>query len=308
MRAHSTQLPRRRARQGPFRPRAARSTPQSALAAPNPARLTAALCSRAALARIAQVGVFAALMGALPYVRDRMLADPRFLFKVGCEVGIDGFLACFAEARRVAHDFWTEAEFFVSDLLVGCVLDASLVTLLAAPAKLGAASPRAVALARGGRFAPLWAAAAELPASLVAAAPPGMRYTLAQRAFGFALKSLQFGAAGAACGLVGQGMANTAASARAAMRRKRDPKYAHDAHTLIMPPLARTALVWGLFMGASAHTRLQAVVAIERVVESLPVAQRVGALPMAVSLVIRTANNIIGGEQFVDLARWAGVQ
>jgi hypothetical protein len=61
-------------------------------------------------------------------------------------------------------------------------------------------------------------------------------------------------------------------------------------------------------MGASAHSRLQAVVAIERIVESLPVAQRVGALPLAVSLIIRTANNIIGGEQFVDLARWAGVQ
>jgi len=28
-----------------------------------------------------QVGIFAALMRALPYVRDKMLADPRFLFK-----------------------------------------------------------------------------------------------------------------------------------------------------------------------------------------------------------------------------------
>ena len=204
----------------------------------------------------------------------------------------------------MSHNFWSEAEFFVSDLLVGCVLDATLVALLASPAKLGAASPRAAALARGGHFAPLWAVAAELPASLFAAAPPGVRYTVAQRAFGFALKSLQFGAAGAACGLLGQAMANTAASARAAMRRKRDPQYAHDAHTLIMPPLARTALVWGLFMGASAHTRLQAVVAIERIVESLPVSQRVAALPMAISLVIRMANNIIGGEQFVDLAAW----
>ena len=227
--------------------------------------------------------------------------------QLGAEVGIDGFMACFAEARRVAHDFWSEAEFFVSDLLVGCVLDATLVTLLAAPAKLGAASPRAAALARGGHFAPLFAVAAELPASLFAAAPPGVRYTAAQRAFGFALKSLQFGAAGAACGLVGQAMANTAASARAAMRRTRDPQYAHDAHTLIMPPLARTALVWGLFMGASAHTRLQVVVAIERIVESLPVSQRVAALPMAVSLIIRTANNIIGGEQFVDLAAWGAL-
>ena len=45
-----------------------------------------------------------------------------------------------------------------------------------------------------------------------------------------------------------------------------------------------------------------------RAVEALPLAKRVPALANAATVVIRFANNIYGGEQFVDLARWAGVQ
>jgi hypothetical protein len=224
------------------------------------------------------------------------------------EVGIDAVLASFAELRRRGGDFWSEAEFFLSDLLVGCALDATLVALMASPAKLGKLSPSAAALAAGGRFARLRAAAAALPPSVFAAAPPGMTYTLGARAVGFAFKGMQFALVGAACGLVGQAMANTAAAARATLRRKKDAKYAEEADTIVMPSLARTAMVWGLFMGASANSRLQCVVGIERFVEALPVSKRFGALPVAVTLLSRFTNNIIGGEQFVDLARWAGVQ
>ena len=217
-------------------------------------------------------------------------------------------LEAFAELRRKSHNFWEEAEFFVSDMLVGCVLDFSLVALMAPAARLGGLAPAASALARGGRLAKLRAAAAELPPALFAAAPAGMRYTATQRAVGFALKSVQFAAVGAACGLIGQAMANTAAQARANIRRKQDPAYAKTAATLVMPPLPRTALVWGLFMGTSANWRLQAVVGVERVVESLAVSRRVRALPLAATFTLRFVNNIIGGEQFCDLARWAGVQ
>ncbi len=223
-------------------------------------------------------------------------------------MGLDIALEAFAELRRKSHSFWEEAEFFVSDMLVGSVLDFTLVSLMAPAAKLGGLSPAAAVLARGGRLAKLRAAAAELPCSLFCAAPLGVRYTLTQRAFGFALQSVRFAAVGAACGLIGQAMANTAAHARANIRRKQDPAYAKSAATLIMPPLPRTALVWGLFMGTSANVRLQGVVGIERLVESLAVSRRVRALPLTATFLLRFVNNVVGGEQFCDLARWAGVQ
>jgi hypothetical protein len=42
-----------------------------------------------------------------------------------------------AELRKRGDDFWGEFEFYLSDLLVGLVMDVVLVTLLAPPALIG---------------------------------------------------------------------------------------------------------------------------------------------------------------------------
>lgn len=74
-----------------------------------------------------------------------------------------------------------------------------------------------------------------------------------------------------------------------------------------MPPLFRTALVWGLFMGVSSNLRYQAVFGLERLVDAT-VARRVPQVAYATTVGIRFVNNVIGGENFIDMARWAGVQ
>ncbi len=43
-----------------------------------------------------------------------------------------------AEVRKRGADFWDEFEFYLSDLVVGCVLDVVLVSLMAPTATLGA--------------------------------------------------------------------------------------------------------------------------------------------------------------------------
>lgn len=45
-----------------------------------------------------------------------------------------------------------------------------------------------------------------------------------------------------------------------------------------------------------------------RAVESLPLVSKVPVVANIATVVVRFANNIYGGENFVDLARWAGVQ
>lgn len=45
--------------------------------------------------------------------------------------------ATVAEVRKRGDDFWDEFEFYLSDLVVGCVLDCVLVGLLAPAAPLG---------------------------------------------------------------------------------------------------------------------------------------------------------------------------
>lgn len=74
-----------------------------------------------------------------------------------------------------------------------------------------------------------------------------------------------------------------------------------------IPSVAQTALVWGLFMGTSSNVRYQAVFGIERAVD-LTIAKKVPQAAYIATIVVRFINNIIGGENFIDMARWAGVQ
>lgn len=75
-------------------------------------------------------------------VRDRLLADPNYLFKCLVEVIIDSGCATVAEVRKRGDDFWREFEFYLSDLLVGLVLDVALVTLITPVAVLGTGAVR----------------------------------------------------------------------------------------------------------------------------------------------------------------------
>ncbi|KAL4290915.1 hypothetical protein GQ457_14G020530 [Hibiscus cannabinus] len=90
-------------------------------------------------------------------LRNRMLADPSFLFKVGTEIVIDSCCATFAEIQKRGNDFWTEFELYLADLLVGMVVDIALVGMLAPYARFGQPS------ASRGLYGSLQRATAALP-------------------------------------------------------------------------------------------------------------------------------------------------
>nr|CAB3487694.1 unnamed protein product [Digitaria exilis] len=75
-----------------------------------------------------------------------------------------------------------------------------------------------------------------------------------------------------------------------------------------VPPLVKSAALWGVFLAVSSNTRYQIINGLERVVEASPVTKRVPPVAMAFTVGVRFANNIYGGMQFVDWARWSGVQ
>lgn len=83
--------------------------------------------------------------------------------------------------------------------------------------------------------------------------------------------------------------------------------YGAKEEDVAVPPVLETGLVWAAFMGLSANTRYQAVFGLERIVDET-IARRVPQVAYLTTTVIRFANNIIGGEQFIDMARWAGIQ
>ena len=82
----------------------------------------------------------------VPWFRDRLIYDRRFLFKVGAEIAIDSGCATAAEFNKRGAKFWDEFEFYLSDLLVGLVMDVALVGLMAPVAVLGKSRP----VAKGG--------------------------------------------------------------------------------------------------------------------------------------------------------------
>ncbi|KAA8516372.1 hypothetical protein F0562_016665 [Nyssa sinensis] len=108
-------------------------------------------------------------------LRNRMLADPSFLFKIGTEIVIDSCCATFAEVQKRGKDFWAEFELYTADLLVGVVVNIALVGMLAPYARIGKLS-----VSKGflGRMQHAYAA---LPSSVFEAERPGCGFTVKQR-------------------------------------------------------------------------------------------------------------------------------
>ncbi|KAG7556128.1 Protein RETICULATA-related [Arabidopsis suecica] len=235
------------------------------------------------------------LMRSCAMLRNRMLADPSFLFKVGTEIAIDSCCATFAEVQKRGEDFWSEFELYAADLLVGLVVDVALVGLLAPYARIGKPS-----VASTGLFKDLKRACASLPSSVFEAERPGCKFSVNQRIATFFYKGLLYGSVGFGCGLIGQGIANLIMTAKRSVKKSEED--------VPIPPLFESAALWGVFLGISSNARYQIINGLERIVEGSTAAKRIPVVAMAFTVGVRFANNLYGGMQFVDWAKLSGVQ
>lgn len=228
-------------------------------------------------------------------LRNRLLADQGFLFKLFTEIAIDSGCATFAEVQKRGDDFWNEFELYMADLIVGVVVDAALVGMLAPFVQFRKTAPAIGVVAR------LSHTIQALPSSVFEAATPGRRFSIQQRIGSYFYKGIQYGAVGFTCGIIGQGIANSI------MHLKRKLKKSEE-KDIPVPPLVKSAALWGVFLAVSSNTRYQVVNGLERLVERSPAAKSLPVVAMAFTVGIRFANNTYGGMQFVDWARWSGVQ
>ncbi|XP_020252461.1 protein RETICULATA, chloroplastic-like [Asparagus officinalis] len=226
--------------------------------------------------------------------RNLMLADPSFLFKVGTEIIIDTCCATFAEVQKRGKDFWAEFELYTADLLVGTVVNIALVAMLAPYARIGRPSASKGFL---GRMARAYGA---LPSSVFEAERPGCKFSVRQRIETYVYKGFLYGSVGFVCGLIGQGIANLIMTAKRTVKKSEED--------VPIPPLLKSATLWGVFLAVSSNTRYQIINGLERLVEASPMARRAPPVAMAFTVGVRFANNVYGGMQFVDWARCSGVQ
>ncbi|KAJ9543277.1 hypothetical protein OSB04_022984 [Centaurea solstitialis] len=212
--------------------------------------------------------------------RSRVAADPQFPFKVLMEEVV-GVSACVLGDMASRPNFGlNELDFVFSTLVVGSIMNFTLMYLLAPT---------------------MTSASASLP-FIFANSPtshmfePGA-YSLMNRLGTFVYKGTVFAAVGFAAGLVGTALSNGLIK----MRKKMDPSFESPNKP---PPTVLNALTWAIHMGLSSNFRYQTLNGIEFVL-----AKGLPPLAFKSSVVgLRLVNNVLGGMSFVILARMTGSQ
>uniref|UniRef100_A0A2P2J6T7 Uncharacterized protein LOC105121831 n=1 Tax=Rhizophora mucronata TaxID=61149 RepID=A0A2P2J6T7_RHIMU len=212
--------------------------------------------------------------------RSRVAADPQFPFKVLMEELV-GVTACVLGDMASRPNFGlNELDFVFSTLVVGCILNFTLMYLLAPTMSASSATLPAIF--------------ANCPNSHMF--EPGA-YTLLNRLGTLVYKGTIFAAVGFAAGLVGTAISNGLIN----MRKKMDPTFETPNKP---PPTLLNALTWALHMGISSNLRYQTLNGVEFVLAK-------GLPPLAFKtsvVVLRCVNNVLGGMSFVILARLTGSQ
>ncbi|CAK8542180.1 unnamed protein product [Lathyrus sativus] len=212
--------------------------------------------------------------------RSRVAADPQFPFKVLMEELV-GVTACVLGDMASRPNFGlNELDFVFSTLVVGAILNFTLMYLLAPT--LGSAS------------ATLPAIFASCPKSHMF--EPGA-FSLLDRLGTLVYKGTIFSAVGFGAGLAGTALSNGLIK----LRKKMDPTFETPNKA---PPTLLNSLTWAAHMGLSSNFRYQTLNGAEFMLE-----RALNPLVFKASvLVLRVANNVLGGMSFVVLARLTGAQ
>ncbi|KAJ7295834.1 hypothetical protein O6H91_Y160900 [Diphasiastrum complanatum] len=213
--------------------------------------------------------------------RARVRADPQFAYKVLMEEVV-GLGACVLGDMASRSNFGlNELDFVFCTLVVGSIVNFSLMYLLA---------PTSAA-----------ACVSQLP-GLFASCPPGHMfepgmYSVIDRAGTFVYKGTVFAAVGFAAGLVGTAISTLLLQ----VRKTVDPDFVPQNNP---PPTILNAATWALHMGLSSNFRYQALNGLE-----FALAKVLNPATFKASVIAtRGLNNLIGGTSFVMLARLTGSQ
>ncbi|MFS7945752.1 hypothetical protein Hanom_Chr06g00527861 [Helianthus anomalus] len=213
--------------------------------------------------------------------RARVAADPQFPFKVLMEEVVGVGSAVLGDMATRPNFGLNELDFVFSTLVVGSILNFTLMYLLA-PTMASSS-------------------AAGLP-FIFANCPTGHMfepgsYSLVNRLGTLVYKGTVFAAVGLAAGLVGTALSNGLIK----MRKKMDPNFESPNKP---PPTLLNAMTWAIHMGVSSNVRYQALNGIEYLLaKGLP-----PVLFKSSVIGLRMANNVLGGMTFVMLARITGSQ
>lgn len=225
---------------------------------------------------------------AIPSFRARFLADSAFAFKLLVQEVIGNGTALASEIAVRGKDIVDELEYVASDLIVGSVIEAAFVWLLAPTIRVPSENAGVVAKYIG-----------SLPSHIFQPSTVVQKFTLGQRCGSFIYAGIQYGVMGFAGGVVGTWITYGLIE----MRKRLDKEYKPERP---LPAVVPNSAAWGAFLAASSNTRFQIVEGMELGIARLA-AGRAPAVVNGSIVGLRLANNYWGGVQFVQFFRFLGL-
>ncbi|KAK4756711.1 hypothetical protein SAY87_006838 [Trapa incisa] len=231
--------------------------------------------------------------------RERLLADPKFLHRLAIEESISITTTLLAQYERRKEKFFEELDYVITDTFRGTVVDFFTVWLPAPTLSFlsyadEANSPNSIDALRG--------LLGSIPDNAFQKNLAGKDWNLSHR-----IASVLFGGVKlASVGFISSIGAVAASNTLFAVRKLANPDLVAKQLTR-RSPILKTALVYACFLGISANLRYQIIAGVveHRISEEL---SSQTLLVNMISFVARTINSYWGTQQWIDLARFTGLQ
>ncbi|GLT89244.1 hypothetical protein SLE2022_072340 [Rubroshorea leprosula] len=231
--------------------------------------------------------------------RERLLADPKFLHRLAIEEAISITTTLLAQYERRKENFFEELDYVITDTVRGTVVDFFTVWLPA---------PTISFLSYGDEMIvpdnmdALKGLLGSIPDNAFQKNLAGKDWNLSHRIASVLLGGLKL----ASVGFISSIGAVAASNMLYAVRKFINP--ALVAKQLIKrSPILKTAAVYGCFLGISANLRYQVIAGIVEHRISDEFSSQIILVNM-LSFLVRTINSYWGTQQWVDLARFSGLQ
>ncbi|KAL0359129.1 UNVERIFIED_CONTAM: protein RETICULATA-RELATED 6, chloroplastic [Sesamum angustifolium] len=231
--------------------------------------------------------------------RERLLADPKFLHRLAIEETISITTTLIAQYERRKENFFEELDYVVTDTLRGIVVDFFTVwlpapTLSFLPVADDINSPDSIEAVKG--------LLGSIPDNAFQKNLVGKEWNLNHRIASVLVGGFKL----AGVGFISSIGAVASSNVLYAIRKILNPSLSMEQQNK-RSPILKTAFVYSTFLGTSANLRYQVIAGIveHRISEQF---SDQTLLVNMLSFVARTVNSYWGTQQWIDLARYTGLQ
>ncbi|GMH19341.1 hypothetical protein Nepgr_021182 [Nepenthes gracilis] len=231
--------------------------------------------------------------------RERLLADPKFLHRLAIEETISITTTLLAQYERRKENFFQELDYVITDSVRGAVVDFFTVWL-PAPTLSFLSFGDEIAMSDG--MDSLKDLLISIPDNAFQKNPAGKNWNLSHRVASVLVGGMKL----ASVGFISSIGAVAASNALFSVRRYLNPSLVTNQNCK-RSPIFKTAFVYACFLGTSANMRYQVIAGLveHRISELLPSET---LLVNMLSFLARIINSYWGTQQWVDLARYTGLQ